>query len=197
MSGNSRRDPGLVTGNIDPRIVGAIVNPHFEVNPETGRNSLLLPLSDTKIVDPRILEELSAKGFRAKTEFHVTAFDDKPGTKVALIIHGLDEARQAEIFDFIQKTAEQDQWEISPRDEFYLMEKQYEGEEVPRRSVIQMVDSPELDVFYAALNGFLPQGSEIEAPPAHITLATQGSPRGIGISKAVDIQQYGHRLETF
>ncbi len=169
------------------------VNPHLEIDSATRRIALLLQLDVTDVNNSGILEKLNSDGFTQKAEFHVTAVDIKQGSVAAAVFDNLSKSDQAAAIDILQK-AEASLWQIRPRDEFYLVEKRYEEEENPRISVIQLVDCPGLDSLYAKLNLLTSDGIRFEAPPAHITLATQGSTRGIGISTLHELHTLGTPL---
>lgn len=169
------------------------VRPNVVINGEGGRSSILLPLGDTGLIDNEVLERLAAMGYAPKSEFHVTALDIKTGSALAQAIDALATPDRTALLDFMESVADQG-WEITPRPEFYAVERQYADESVPRRSIIQMVDCPPLETFYAGFNERLPAEATAEVPPAHVTLAVQGSPRGIGLTSAQDLLTYGKPL---
>ena len=164
---------------------------YFEADAAKGRNTLLLSINQEHLIGPALVQKLYSQGFELKPEFHITIFDDKPGSQLFAQIHNLDSVYQDAIFDFVRSATEAAPWPIAPRDEFYVIRKQYEGEACPRESVIQMVDCPNMIKFYDTLSTLV--GDELELPPAHITLATKGSSRGIGISMAADILKFGQK----
>jgi hypothetical protein len=171
-----------------------VVKPSFEVDGSMTRTTLMLRLSKDGLVNSKLIEMLSLQGFKPKEEFHVTVFDVNPGFETARLVHRLDAANRTAVFNFLRKTAEESKWEVSLKDEFYALEKQYMDETVARKSVIQMVGCSALDGFNASLNNLLPEGIVIEAPPAHITIATQGNSHGVGIRNSSDLQRYGQPL---
>lgn len=164
--------------------------PRLEIHEETRRIALLLQLDEADIANSGILEKLTSIGFTPKTEFHVTAVDIKQGSAIADAFDRQDETDKATVIHTLEK-AEASSWQIRSRDEFYLVEKQYDEEDEPRKSIVQIVDCPELKGLYAELGLFTPDGTQHETPPAHITLATQGSTRGIGIGTLDELHALG------
>ena len=171
------------------------VSPRIEVDHEARRISLLLQLDATDINVSGNLAKLSPIGLKPKKEFHVTALDIKQGSVNGDIFDTLSDESQAAVISLLYE-AKSDSWHVRPIDEFYLVEKHYEKEEEQRRSVIQLVDFPGLDDLYTKLNLLVSVGAKFEVPPAHITLAIQGSARGIGISSPQELRSLGTSLAS-
>lgn len=155
--------------------------------------TLLLGLANES-VNSQTADKLKAKGFLPKEELHVTVLSFKSGNKLAKALKALPvDERQAKI-DTISSVANATDWEIRPTGKLYGVEKQYDGEDEPRRSVVELVDCPQIAGFFDTVTAAIP-GVELELPPAHVTLGTQGNPQGIALNAQEDLIQFGHRLE--
>ena len=168
---------------------------------DEGKNTLLLNLEKDS-VDLSALEELAQKnGFEAKGDFHITILGFKNGGEVKKALKTLPEAeRQSKLLQ-IKSLAESTDWKFILEPQRYHISKEYvipdpknKGAELreQRESYIQMVSLPGMRIFYDQLNAIL--GTNLEAPPAHITLYTGGSDKekskmGIGINTQDEFQK--------
>ena len=165
----------------------------IEVKFDAKKMTLLLGLSGQS-VDSSTAQKLNANGFQPKEELHVTVLSFKNGNKVAKALKALpQDERQARI-DTINVAAQVTEWSISPTGEMYGIEKQYDGEDEPRRSLVELVDCPQITAFYDTVASVVP-AVELEIPPAHVTLGTQGNPQGIALNSQEELSQFGHRVE--
>lgn len=169
-----------------------LATPLIKIDQETGRIALLLTINSPNLNDQTI-DAMSRAGFMLKSEFHVTILDLKPGSIAANTFNNLDEQGQSMVMNEVEKAAS-NLWEVNPKDELYIVEKQYTDESLPRRSILQLVDCPGLDSFYETLNSISGGKGAFEAPPAHITLATKANPRGIGIRSKQELELLGTPL---
>lgn len=165
----------------------------IEVKFDAKKMTLLLGLSGES-VDARTAEKLKANDFEPKEELHVTVLSFKNGNKIAKALKALPEAERQGRIDVITAAAQATEWGVSPTGELYGVEKQYDGEDEPRRSVVELVDCPQITGFYDTVISAVP-GVELEVPPAHVTLGTQGNPQGIALNTQEELRQLGHRLE--
>lgn len=149
---------------------------------------MLLPLSIEDVIPRNLRVRLEAQRFAIKDELHVTVFDDKPGSDVRKQVDALTHQHRQDVADLIKRIVSGSVWEIIPESTYRVLTKKYDGEAEPRESVIQLVKCPQLDSFYSELGSLL---HHIVVPPAHITLATRGNARGIGISSMDDLVNYG------
>jgi hypothetical protein len=164
----------------------------IEVKFDAKKMTLLLGLSES--VDPSTAEKLKANAFDPKEELHVTILGFKNGGKIAKALKALPEDERQARVDAITAAAQDTEWSVSPTGELYGIEKQYDGEDEPRRSVVELVDCPQVTGFYDTVTSAVP-GVELEVPPTHVTLGTQGNPQGIGLNSPDELSQLGHRLE--
>lgn len=130
---------------------------------------------DESILD-NLNDEASKKGLNKKEEFHTTLIGYSTGQKIISI--GRDN-----IDSIIENIYQEFKWQFSPKNEFYYIEKDYPENE-KRRSIIQVIDLPELPVFYKKMNETL--GTNFEIPFPHTTLFTNSTNeenryKGIGI----------------
>lgn len=158
------------------------------------KNTLLLDL-DNNAVDLDKLKELAEKnGFEPKTEFHITVLGFKNGSEVKKALKALPEPERQNAIEQIKSIVDSTDWNFTFEDQRFHLSKEYitqnpknKGEELKekRESYIQMINLPGMEIFYDKLNAIL--GTNLEAPPAHITLYTSGddkekSKMGIGIN---------------
>lgn len=167
-----------------------IARPNLDIDPAKQRVSLLLPLEPADVMDTASMNRLQTIGFTPKSEFHVTAFDIKNGSELAENFSRLSTEQQNLIMEELDG-AQAQSWRVTLRDEFYILEKTYPGEETPRRSIIQMAGSPDLIGLYDRLNQIASGDIKFDVPPTHVTLGTQGSSRGIGLSTVAELSRFG------
>ncbi len=159
-----------------------------------ARNTLLLDL-DKKSVDLGSLREMADKnGFDPRSEFHITILGNKNGGEVRKALKAMPEVEGQNALSQIKSLVKNTDWRFALEPQRYHISKEYvsldpknKGAESRERreSYIQMVYLPGMKIFYDKLNSIL--GSDLEAPPAHITLYTksdaeQSSRTGIGIN---------------
>lgn len=159
-----------------------------EVRFDSSRGTLLLGLGGKEQLDPQFLETAENTGFTPKDELHLTVIGFKQGKQLKKLIK-----KYPEIADKIAGLASEIEWDIQPTGERYRLTRRYEGEDVPRESIIEMVDCPGGEKFINQLN--ILTGLELEELPPHVTLATQGNPQGIGINTIQDIIDLGQRID--
>lgn len=164
--------------------------PKLELSHEGKRTTLMIPISSPQIDGSILKSALSIPGFTQKTELHVTVLDIKPGSDATKYFHGLKKNDQI-IAMAILEEATSTTWEVRPQLELCVIEKKYPGENLPRRSVIQMVKCPDIIDLYSKLNLLSSGATKLEVPPTHITLATQNNPRGIGVATTKELRLLG------
>lgn len=128
-----------------------------------------------------------------KNEFHCTVIGTRTAVEISEILSGLDGNQGDLLLVEIDSLIKQFSWNIIPKNEFFLLEKtypEYDGE--VRRTIIQMVDIPDLTEFYEKLNNVL--SSNFSLPLPHITLyATSTNEknilRGIGVYSEDEFKQ--------
>ncbi len=158
-----------------------------EVRFDAKTGTLLLGLGGKERLDPQFLEDAESNGFCAKDELHMTVIGFKQGKQLMKAIK-----QYPELADKIATLAGETEWGIQPTGERYNLTKQYEGEDTPRQSIIEMVACPGGESFIGQLNTLT--GLQLEEQPPHVTLATQGNPQGIGINTGQDIIDLGQRM---
>ncbi len=150
--------------------------PRFDA--KTG--TILLDIRDETLIDSDEAAQLAAEGFQPKVELHQTVIGFKQGRQIKKAIKA-----RPELADQIAELAETTEWGAQPTGERYRLRKQYEGEDEPRESIIEMVETPGAGGFIAQLNELT--GLALEEQPPHVTLYTKGNPQGIGVNTAQDI----------
>lgn len=176
---------GIKTAEYDD--IQEIGNQETEILFDAKKGTLLIGLGGKELIDTQFLEDIEGKGFDAKDELHMTVIGFKQGNSLKKVITK-NPALENEIANLVAEM----QWDIQPTGERYELSKEYEGEDSPRKSIIEMVSSPGSAVFIERLNTLT--GLELEEQPPHVTLATQGNPMGIGVNSGQDILELGHRL---
>lgn len=167
--------------------------PNVEVKFDEKNMTLLLGLSK-ELVDPEVSAKLSEQEFEPKSELHMTAISFRKGNIIKKALKKLDETQRQIAIDAIRDFANNAEWDITPTGEFYAIEKSYDGEEMPRRSLVELVDCPQLAELYDKIRAMAPD-LELDAPPAHITLGTQNHPQGIAINSVAELQQFGQPVQ--
>lgn len=158
-----------------------------EVRFDPKRGTLLLSLGGEENLDPSFTETAVAEGFEPKSELHMTVIGFKQGRLLQKAIKN-----DPELAEQITQLANNTEWNIQPTGEKWHLTRQYDGEEVPRESIIEIVSCPEADEFIESLENIT--GLGIEEQPPHVTLATRGNPQGIGVNTADDIINNGIKI---
>jgi uridine kinase len=156
--------------------------------------SLILKI-DNDAVDLDFINDFSkANELELKNEFHITVLGLKNGGEIRKTLESLSNKERQKMFSEIRFLVDSTDWHFVFDQDRYFVSKKYEnvadpegsettvGEE--RVSCIQMVILPGMNQFYKKLNTLL--GTNLEAPPPHITLCAKSSDsnnmqRGIGI----------------
>lgn len=167
--------------------------PKVEARFDPERMSLLLGLEGEHL-DPGLSEKLTSHGFEPKEDLHMTAIGFKNGRTLVKALKAMPDAQRQVAMDTISSAAQNTDWNITPNGQFFGLEKQYDGEETPRRSLVEMVDCPQLGEFYGLIGSVVP-GLDLEVPLAHITLGTEGNPSGVRIDNVAELQQFGQSIE--
>lgn len=162
------------------------VSPRFE--PEHG--TLLIDVEDvSSVVSESTRAFAESHGYALKPEIHLTVIGFKQGGALKRVLKQ-DPGLEQKVCDLIERTG----WSFSKTGEFYHVERQSEGEDAPRESIIEMVECPSVAGFITALNDLT--GLQLEEQPPHITLATRGNPKGIGINTQNDLDRMATPIEV-
>lgn len=159
--------------------------PNF--NPETY--TLLLEVNgDLPVFDTGDLElEAKRRGFEKKKELHITVLGFRNGKKVKEALEKIPDKEG--VIEEIVSMAEEMDWAFEPLPEKYFISNN------SRESIIQMVKLENMGHFFDRLNEML--GTNIETPPAHITLYTKGTDEksymGIGIDSWTEFKNLNPR----
>ncbi len=159
----------------------------------------LLPVENPEIPE-RIRVFAKQEGLFEKAKCHVSVVVEKSAVSMRSVI---SEVIKNEIIDLFNKLS----FEYTLTDTFSLQEKKYNRAELDgrglqeepeqiRRSIIQVVDMPDIAVFYEKVSELV--GKKIEAPIPHITLFAWSDyeakkDRGIGISSKADFENYNQK----
>ena len=129
------------------------------------------------------------EGLREKSEFHITLIGSKTGKKLLAMLDGVAPKERARVVQEMRALFHRFAWASSPREEYYVISKEYPikqspGETETRRSLVQIVELPDLVEFYQGLRQLT--GLDETLPLAHITLFAgstlkDNELRGIGI----------------
>ncbi len=144
------------------------------------KRTILLSV-DPSDVNVHALEELAIKEkLSKKKEFHITIVGSQTGLK----LEEMD-------FEEIKKISKKLDWAFSMGKDFFLISKEYPNNEI-RRSIIQTVTLPALDIFYKKLS--LVINLVLDIPFPHVTLFTDSTEKvnqlkGIGIYSQKDFKE--------
>jgi RNase H-fold protein (predicted Holliday junction resolvase) len=153
----------------------------------------LLHLEGQKINTDTKKEIAKTLNLIKKEEFHLTVIGTDTGKKIQKALEDLEETDKNKIIDHIQQLHETFNWTVRLQDEFYCIEKTYKSshnddndpqQAETRKSIIQMAEIEEINLFYQQLNDVMKTDFHIPLP--HITLYTTSTSedkisRGIGI----------------
>lgn len=159
----------------------------LDVRFDAKTGTLLLGLGGEEIIDPDVMGAAESEGFKPKDEFHLTVIGFKQGKLLKAAIKA-----NPELAASVEKLATEIEWGIQPTGERYKLSKLYEGEDAPRESIIEMLQCPGAENFFASINELT--GLELQEQPPHVTLLTKGNPQGIGITTAEEIKELGERV---
>ncbi len=151
------------------------------------RGILLLGIGGRERLDESFVADLESQDYTPKDELHMTVIGFKQGNQLKKVLK-----YNPELTAQVAALAEKTEWDILPTGEKYLLTKQYEGEVIPRQSIIEMVSCPGGEGFIRQLNTLT--GLQLEEQPPHVTLATRGNPQGIGVNTGQDIADFGQRI---
>jgi len=160
----------------------------------------LLPVEKPEIPE-RIRAVAEQEHMIEKPHCHVSVVVEKSAVSIRAAI---DEGHIKTIVDLFESLP----FEYALTDTFSLQEKKYDRKELDergladepeqiRRSIIQVVDMPDIAVFYAKVSELL--GISLEVPVPHITLFAwsdyePNKARGIGISSKADFEMFNQRF---
>ncbi len=135
------------------------------------------------------------KSLLPKNEFHITLMGNKIGKVIREKLKVLSEEGKKELLSEIEKLYQSFNWQYSPVEDYYYISKKYpqteEENEEERKSIIQVIDLPDIVPFYKKLNNLLE--TNFEVPFSHITLYTTSNKEdtkliGIGIYSEKEFQ---------
>ena len=125
-------------------------------------------------------------GFKRQDKRHVTILGGSSQKLLKNILNKLPDEQTKNILKEINIFLESLNWEFTPK-EIYLIQKHGHFDSVKlaesRESYINMIDMPDIDIFYKKLNSLLKTNIPTQIP--HITLFTRGereNPNYYGIS---------------
>jgi hypothetical protein len=136
-----------------------------DFNAEQGFLLVQLDKDSYGLPDQEVMYQ--SRPFTPKDELHITIVSNKAAEALKSY---LDQNNPERIHELINET----HWSYRRLPLFYHVRDE-DGAE----TIIQMVKMPELAQFYRQLSRML--GYELEPPPAHVTLFTRETEKGIGI----------------
>ena len=148
--------------------------------------TLLLTIKPKKYAFHEVERVAKQKWLSKKKEFHITLMGSTAGEVILeKIIRNSKEKKK--ILSTIKELANKFSWNCSFQKKYYFISKVYPGPNLKkeeRKSIIQLVNLPNLAPFYKKINRLL--GTKFEIPFPHITLFTNSTRkdkrlRGIGI----------------
>lgn len=164
-------------------------------------NTILIYLSKNYFDLVGIREIAEEKGFDEKDEFHITVSGFKNGLVIKDVLEKLSPEESKAKLDKIQDFISHINWNFKLLEGVYHISKEYkmkypenDYKEIieKRESYIQRIDILDLNFFYEKLNNLL--GTNLQPPPAHVTLFTNGSDKekakmGIGIYSEAELAE--------
>lgn len=147
--------------------------------------TLIMRIHEQSVVSHSIQEYADREGLLFKEEFHITLIGRATGEMIAEQISEYEPEERSAIIERIKELHESYEWKYSFEQVYYFIAKEYPQEGATseiRKSIIQMIDLPDLEPFYQSLCDLL--GVQIRVPLPHVTLLTtftNGRLWGIGI----------------
>lgn len=152
-------------------------------NPENCTLLLDVDQNLPGLYGPDLISEASRNEFEKKSEIHITVLGFQNGKKVMETL--AQTADQTQIIKQIESLAKELEWSFELRPEKFYISRE------SRQSIIQLVKLEDMARFFDRLNEIL--GTDLEIPPAHITLFTKGTDEksriGIGVNSWGELSQ--------
>ena len=146
------------------------------------QHTLVLPIPRRTWPPPTQPVTLDGLLFVPKRELHITLVGSALGRELRAAVAGssLDAAIAAAV-------AAQD-WRFTRSGRLLRLQKSIDDAGTTRTvgSIIELIDVPAMALFHAMLARLL--GHALPVPPAHVTLYTQGSLKGIAVPNDADLQ---------
>ena len=151
--------------------------------------NLLLSLTPSNSVPEMVLSIVNRENLTQKNEFHSTIIGRETGDLIVSMLNNLSTEERSAIISKIEKLSNEFTWTYTPKEEYLFILKVY-GPDDTRKSIIQIINLPDLQPFYTKLNELL--GTCFAIPFPHITLFTTSTRedkklRGIGIYSEEDL----------
>lgn len=142
-------------------------------------HTLLLPISAEAWAPPQHGLTVDGIAFSPKAELHVTLIGSRLGRELHTTFDAIF------LLEYLDRAFAACDWQFVPSGQFLLIARRCYDRDSPnagkfsRASIIEMVDLPAMQPFHRELGRLL--GRELPTPPPHVTLYTEGAPRGIGV----------------
>jgi hypothetical protein len=160
----------------------AVVMSNSAIAQLSPQHTLVLPIPPRTWPPPARAVTLDGLVFLPKRELHITLIGSELGARLraSVAAPSLDAAIAAAV-------AGQD-WRFTRSGRLLRLQKSIEDDGTTRTvgSIIELIDLPAMAPFHAALSRLI--GQALPVPPAHVTLYTQGSAKGIGVPSDADLQ---------
>lgn len=162
---------------------------------DRDKATLLLDITLESLPFDSLRKLIEKEGLFQKNEFHITIIGSESGEVILEKISELSLEEQDKLLSRIENLSKSFDWYYNFLPDYYFISKDYreEGSEAveTRKSIIQVLELPDLKLFYEQLNDLL--GTEFSIPFAHVTLYTTSTNketklRGIGIYSAEQLQ---------
>lgn len=167
-------------------------NKSLIINEDDLYYSILLENDNSgSIIEPKAIEG----GFRRQNKRHITILGGSTQELLRDILNTLSNEERKKILNEIKNLLENLEWKFIPK-EIYRIQKQdyFDISNVleKRESYINIIDIPDIDIFYEKLNSLLKSDLPVQTP--HITLFTKGerenpSYYGISISSSKEFKK--------
>lgn len=152
------------------------------------KGSLLLEIEPDESSIAAIQGVAGSEGLSRKNKFHITLIGRETGEIILEKIKNLSPEEQERILSEIEVLSRKFDWKYSLGNEYYFISKTYQesGDKAKeeRKSIIQLIEFPNLAPFYDELNKLL--GTNFDLPFPHVTLFSTSTRedmklRGIGL----------------
>ena len=168
------------------------------INP---KHSIILSIEKPKVPE-KIKKYAQIHNLQEKDEYHISILVTRNAYKIRKYLKGFGDTEAVLIK--MERILNSLDWEYTLTDEYFLQEYSYKKEvmeelgsdeypEHTRRSIIQKIILPDLQIFYEKISQEF--NLDLEIPVPHITLFSWSDyeplmKRGIGISSENDFQEY-------
>ncbi len=139
------------------------------------KRSLIIELDPVSFCLAENKIDVFGETFTAKKELHITV----TGSKLGLVLQGKIKQDHS-ISKVLKKTFEEIDWSFRQTGPLHMLSRS--ADKLAEKSIILLLEMPALAIFYEQLKRLGLIDFKTPVPPAHITMYTQNSALGIGVS---------------